>query len=628
MLAATLPRTSLLQGVGNIALVGLSRGNHTIVVLAVNTDHRIASAELQVIATVPPLPAPVPPSNLRIVVTANGQVLLDTREPVTMHIAVTPDETATALTAVHRAGQTTITGTWPADAGPDATVAIRRSRTPFTSSTDGTLVTTLARDAYRLRYNDATILNGENLTAGLVLTDLGPRLTPSQFGVVATTPAGGGPFYYAAFVSSAPTAVVAGANVTGPVAETYRPAPGAILLGTSVVGTRTVRRYLAFENVETWPARGYYGFRFNVSYPTGATGPQPLYLVLHGAPDGGYKEPVLGFTGSDAFGVVITPVDNDLSGGDAYTPRWSPTAWLGYYDAAAGKWRLQGGVARLTRLVQIVRDNAIGDGFDFNVDANRVIVDGASMGSLSAHLAARYPELFTAAAVHIGFVDNSHARFPNGTALVEDTGLTLNQWLDLPAQAASKRLPPMVHQISAADSTLNPDHYDELIRALEAAHQAYYAEWMNTNHVQQWVTPIQWQPAAGTGALRFRKNVPYPAFGNASTSDAIPNFPAAAAGKRNHTFDWQSVDRTIPGGSPIVDTTDAFGISLISTAAATADTTICNTQQFHPPASAQVAWLTDDGQSGTVARNSDGTFTARPVYPANRALRLSLMVVQ
>lgn len=548
------------------------------------------------------------------------------------HVRLVADvATVTSLTAVHRGGQTFLTGTKNAGSSGSTTYAIRRSASTITSSSDGTLIATLDANSYRLLDDDSAITDGQNLTSGLIVTDDGAHLGSTKIFVVVTTGlAETGTWHYAAFTSDDPTTVAAGVNTTS-VAETYQAVPGAIHLNSSVVGSYTVHRYMLWENLTNWVTGdfGYYGHRFNVMVPTSGSGPWPLILYLHAAQTA-YHEPQAGWNGPQA--VAIYPVELDYTGGtNPYTGTGLGTSkWQVRFHTSADLWKTCT-EDRLIRITKMVRDNLTGDSVNFNINSNRLYVYGASQGSGAMHVASHYPDLFAAAGSSIGWLDNASWGFGGDWSTYASKkvnssgGLTLTNHLDIAYYAQTIVLPPMIYMFSAADTTISPAHYTTDLPLFETYHQGYFAEWRNTDH--QEFDPgsyTQWSPNNGGGYLRFYLNEGYPAFGAASTSTTVPTFPGAFAGQRNGTIDWQGGGHTISGGSALSDTSGAFAISLISSSSATGVTcTIQNAQSFLPSAAATVTWSTSNGQSGSATRNADSSVTIASLTIPTSAMRLT-----
>lgn len=553
------------------------------------------------------------------------------------HVRLVRDSmaTVTGLTAVHRGGQTFLTGTKNAGATGSTTYAIRRSASAITSSSDGTLVATLTANSYRLLYNDdpGTITNGENLTTGFVVTDDGAHLASTKILLVFTTGVGEtGTWNYAAFTSDDPTTVAAGVNTVS-VAETYQVTPGAIHLGSSVVGSYTVHRYYAWRNYSTWVHGewGYYGHRFNVAVPTSGSN-FPILLQLHGGGTSGYAEPA---QGGYLNAVTIQPFSPDFgSTTDPYTggsrrPEW----WLFQFDTAADLWKTSS-MDRIVDYVKMVRDNATGDGVNFSVNPNRIYAHGASGGSSGMHVAAHNRTVFAAAMAGLPWLDNTAAGggaiFPNPSKKVNSSGgETLAHYFDLAYQATQVALPPIIHVFGAMDVTVTPTPYPAGVAAFEANHQPYFVEWTNTDHDGGHdPSYAQWDANTGAGYLRFALNEAYPAFGDASTSDTLPaSYPTHSTGQRNGYLDWQDSRHSISGGSAISDNASTFGISLISTSvAATCTVTLRNFQNFILSAGASVGWSTAS-QSGATTVNADGSVTIQGLNVALTATRLSLVAV-
>lgn len=519
-------------------------------------------------------------------------------------------------------------------AGGGITYDVYRKSTQITSLSGLTKIATLDQNSGRLLYDDSAITDGQNLTSGLIVVNSGSHLAAGKGFIAITTHSGEDGNWYYCIVNSGDATVTVGTNsFTSPVAEVYKPYPGGVKLGTEIVGSYTVHKYEIWEDIRTWntTTRGYYGKRVNVAAITGNTSPVPLLISLHGAPQQGYFEPRDGAFSSINYGTVILPIENDFSATtDPYAGTSIPTpSWLGLYNSSTGFWELFG-IERLVRYCHIVRDNIIGDSVDFHVNSNRVHPFGGSMGSVSMHLAGHYPTLFASAGVAIGWVDSTSRNFGNESALVlNGGGQTFTQWADMAYQASIVALPPIVHQFSANDHTITPAAYKNAMEKFELYHQAYYAQWMNTDHVQANPTYATMDPEStpGAGYLRYLLNESYPCFGYSSASDSIPSFPSANAGQRNASLDWHSSLHSITNGSAIADNLRTYAISLRSNSNATGVIlTIRNQQLFRPVVGSVITYLTDDAQSGSATVNSDGsvTLSSALVYTADTTFRLTI----
>jgi len=551
------------------------------------------------------------------------------------HVRLVRDSVATvtglAADATTIPGQAILTFTGIGAEGDGTTYGVYRHTAQITSGNIGsaTLVGTLDQYSRRNRHNDAS---GQNLTSGFIVTQGGSHLAAGT-GLVVMQPASSATRFYAVTNSTDATVTVGVNSLTAGVAETYRADAGAVYLGSEVIGNYTIRHYSAWENFADWvhASWGTYHFRFDVNIPsTGISAPFPLTVELHAAPSGGYFEPdPWPGGGSVNVGLILEARDNDFSStSDPYTGgTHAAESWFGNFHVAEDVWKATA-VERIARFARLVRDNAIGDGFDFQVNSARVYILGASMGSMSMKHAIAHPELYAAAETRIGFIDNSHGRFPNGSKKVGSAaGDTADHYLDPAYQASIGVLPPIIHQLSANDGTANPDKYDEALAAFETYRQPFAAEWTNDDHQPHAQSAAQWNfnTAAGSGLTRFLRTEAYPAFGGASTSTAIPSFPNASAGQRNGTLDWQSSLHLIAGGSSLLDTSNTFRISLVSSSSATGvTTTIRNAQSFRPQSNVPLTWSTSNGQSGTATRNSDGSVTVTNLSIPTSALELTV----
>jgi len=533
--------------------------------------------------------------------------------------------TVTDLKAVHRNGQTFITFTENSGAGEKTTYDVYRHTLPIASVSGLTKIATLDADSGRLLYDDnprISLGTGQNLTTGLIISDLGPHLAANK-GLLVWTTAASGCFYYAV-TNSVDAAVNPGINsLTSCVNEMHQAVPGAIRIsGPTTAGNHNVSYYMAWEDYSTWNMSewGYYGHLFSVSTPaSGIAAPYPLLLQLHSAGGTQYLQPPNG-TDQDAIsGVVIQPVDMDWTGfTEPYTGRsMGNSVWSVRFDTSDDVYRTCT-EDRIVRYVKLVRDNASGDGFDFQIDSTRVYAYGLSLGSGAMHLVSHYPDVFAAGMTSVGWLDNaSYGNFSNaGKHVNSGSGPTLTDYLDMAYYAATTAIRPMIYTFGSYDGTIKPTSYTAALALFETYHQPFYAEWKDQDHLPFAPTASQWNHHnAGSGYLRFRLTEAYPAFGNASTSTPIPTFPGHFAGQRNGNLDWGS--ELHPVGAAIEDSVRSFGITLKSVSVDTsANVTIRNAQQFLPEAGQRVEWRNESQtgqllQSGSVVADAQGLVTVR-----------------
>jgi hypothetical protein len=540
--------------------------------------------------------------------------------------------TVTALVAVHRGGQTFLTGLKNSGASGSTTYAIRRSASPITSPSDGTLIATLTADSYRLLYDDSAT---QNLTSGLIVTDGGAHLASTVMLLVVTTGlAETGTWYYAAFTSDNPTAVVAGVNTTGPVAETYQAIVGAVRIATvaNYGGSgRTAYEFMRWEPYATWNHTewGYYGHRYTVLMNSTGAGDRPLILSLHAAGDTNYHDAAISAGTWNTDEIVVAPVDL-AQNPDPYTgTNYSHSKWIGRMTTATGLY-MTCTEDRVMGFLQSVRDNLAGDVADFGVDAERLYVYGASLGAAAMHYVAHAPDVFAAGAQSIGWTtDDQYGPVPNNTVTRVNSGggLTAITYNGMAYYAATTALRPITHSIGCDDGAISQAATPAVLLDYETYHQPYAVQWKSDGHSEFGIATDypQWF------FRRFVRNEAYPAFGTASTSNT-PESGAAwgpgsadPVGQRNGTLDWQSSRHSISGGSAISDGATTFAISLISSASATGVTlTIRNAQAFLPGEGATITWSTDNAQSGSATRNSDGSVTLTGLSIPTSAIRLTV----
>jgi len=536
-------------------------------------------------------------------------------------------ETVTNLTATHRGGQTFLTFKGIGSEGDGKTYSVYRNTAQITGGNIGSLtpIATLDQRSGRLLYDDnptITYGTGQNLKTGFIISDGGPHLA-SGTGLLVWTTTESGTFYYAV-TNSTDRAVIIGANsLRSGVAETFQVVPGAVLLSidSNYGGSgRNVRHYYAWEDYSTWQHSewGYYGHRFTVLMPAGVAAPYPMTLVLHSAGDLGYHEP-LGVT-NDSTGVMLSARDLSFAGtSDPYTGTgYGYSKWMGRLNTETGLY-VTVTEDRIVRYTKLVKDNATGDGFDFQVDTDRVYVRGSSLGGNAMHVAAHHGDLYAAAEASIGMVnDDAWIPDPNNTSVHVNSadGETIAQYRDLAYQATQKALVPIIHSPNQNDSTVNASAYPAALKTFESHHQPYAVQWKALNHGEFTMRGEypQWD------FRRFKKNEAYPAFANAGTSDTLEKLARWTTGsndpngQRNGTLDWGSELHAID--DPIEDTVNGFGITLKSVSVNTsADVTIRNTQQFRPKAGQRVEWRNElpggagNAQSGSTVADAQGLVT-------------------
>jgi hypothetical protein len=233
------------------------------------------------------------------------------------------------------------------------------------------------------------------------------------------------------------------------------------------------------------------------------------------------------------------------------------------------------------------------------------------------HLASHYPKLFAAALAQIGWLDmeawGGSAEYPSGTRVGGATGPLVTDYENLAWMAAHGTLSPIVHAFNKDDPAIKEAGYPEAMTTFERFHQPFMAQWKNGSHAEYQV-PDQWD------FMRFRSDEAHPAFANASTSDPV----GVQEGQRNGQLDWSSALHSLGDGTEIVDTPQSFSMTLSGAVDATADITIRNAQQFHPPAGETIEWRNvaqESGQqlqSGSVAADPSGLVTIRVQIRASK----------
>jgi hypothetical protein len=535
--------------------------------------------------------------------------------------------TVTDLQATHRNGQTFIVFTENGGAGLRTRYDVYRHTSPITNVSGLTKIATLDEDSGRLLYDDNPSIDyrtGQNLTTGFIISDLGSHLAANK-GLLVWTTADRGCFYYAV-TNSGDTAVNVGTNsLLSCVNETPQAVPGAILLSidSNYGGTgRLARHYFAWEDYSTWQHSewGYYGHRFTVLMPVGMAAPYPMTLVLHSAGDVGYHEP-LGVT-NDNTGVMLSARDLSFTGTkDPYTGTgYGYSKWTGRLNTATGLY-MTVTENRIVRYAKLVRENATGDSFDFQIDSTRIYIRGSSLGSNAMQVASHHGDLFAACEVSVGMInDDAWGAEPNNTevAVNRGDGQTIAQYRDLAYQAAHGALIPIVHSPNQDDGALSVGAYPAAMKIFEIYHQPYAIQWKAGNHAEFTIKSDfpQWD------FRRFKTNEAYPAFSNASTSNTPEvrgQWGARSTdtnGQRNGYLDWGS--ELHPLGEHIEDSVNRFGITLKSISVDTsADVTIRNTQQFRPNAGQRVEWRNElsggggNAQSGSTVADAQGLVTVR-----------------
>jgi pimeloyl-ACP methyl ester carboxylesterase len=375
-----------------------------------------------------------------------------------------------------------------------------------------------------------------------------------------------------------------------------------------------VTEYYAWENYETWNHDfGYYGHRFNVvsvDEPGTGHGNNPLTLIMHGAGTNGYVEPNTS-AGGNPNGVYIIPRDIQFKFTlvDPYTFSGRDySRWFGYpKDGVAYDYAEQRCIRYIKRISADAR---------YSVDTTRVYVTGGSMGGGgSMHIAYHHPDIFSAAAPSIGWVDgvsSNRGNFEKVYGTVADpvpvgdvSGPSWWDWIDMKWQANNRgnlNMPPIIHTFRKDDNIINQANYPAVLMAAEVNKLPYFSEWKNGGHNQFYYT------SGNVGYFRFKKDEAIPAFANASNSVDFSN----QEGQRNFDLDWSSSLHDLVAGSSddtIVDSENLLKMTFKSLSSdATADITIRNAQNFICSVNENVSWENKDLSGGSTV--ASGTVTA------------------
>jgi hypothetical protein len=504
--------------------------------------------------------------------------------------------------------------------GAGITYNVYRSSSPITSVGGLTPVITLPQGS------------GVNLYTNqrFVVTDQGSPLAAGVGLFVYTSHANGG-FYYAV-TSSQDSSIVAGTNATTSAVQEFAwDVPGAVQIGAQFsCGAYQCKPYMAWEDAATWdPAWGGRGRRFDVAIglPSGVQTGQtyPLILDLHGAGASNYQEPNP-WVDIGVNGIFVFPVDLAFSYGNAdpYTGTGAlPTAWFGYdQGTGANEKAMTATEKRVVRYTKWIASLP-----EYQIDPTRIYVKGGSMGGGGAmHVAMHYPGLFAAAAASIAWVGptswGNWTAFANNPPVDTSTGPHFNDWLDGAWMSVNYQgnLPPIIHTFRTDDNIIPPTHYPDYIQKAETYKRAYVAHWQLGGHQIYWLDN-------NASFTRYRLNEPYPAFANASNSDAT----SVSEGQRNQNLDWSSSLHDLGTGTQIVDSATSFAMTFKSTASdATANVSILNAQSFYLRSGELVSWTnkTQSGgttlQSGTAQADAQGVLTIPALQITAAGNRLSL----
>lgn len=557
----------------------------------------------------------------------------------------------TQLIGVHREGQTFLTFTKNVGASSTTMFEVRRSSTPIMAATDGVSVgPPLDADSYHFLWPDTGTL--ENLNNGFLIPSsasesldvVATRRLTSAEGLYVGTPEMSGCVYYGVFTSDDPMAVNPGDNTTiGCIAETSQAVPGVVLISDWTQpggpGSNRYRKYFAWEGYTTWGhhAWGYYGNKFALTqsasaYPLVSGTFYPLTLQLHGAGQNEYVEPGGVSDNVNTRGFYLSPVDMSLQGINAassYHAHYPSSFWAGY-PTLASPTTLQRNATAL-RVVRYVRALASLPGNPLQIDQTRLYLNGASMGGMDVHLGYDLANAGVFAAVNVISGIPTFRRWsgcigvygPTPELRLDTTNqLVWREWANTTVSVTQQRTLPPVLYGWGTDDVIPPCIYKEATDTAEAAKQAVISQWiLNGGHGNVSVhapgDPTQMY-------FRFKTNEAFLAFSNLTSNDDDGNM--TVSGQHNLTVDFQSALHSIPGGQPIVDTTNSFAASIINSRTAVGDVTIRNQQAFFPGLGSTVPWSSSaTGQIGNAVRNTDGSITITGLsMPAMMTTRLAL----
>ena len=499
--------------------------------------------------------------------------------PVHVRVVRSNVATITGLSVVHRAGQSFITFTKNSGSTSATTYDVYRSTSTITSLSGLTKIATLDADSWHLLYDDSAAPL-PHLSSGFIVTDDGAALDSTQ-GLLVWTTAFSGNFYYAVVNSDDPTTITVGTNsLTSPIAETHQAVPGWVRLEapfTDPSGNATTSLYFRWEDYAIWKTRqwGYYGHKVSVFKPIGlesVAAPYPILVALEGADNTQYKEPSrnithiphaveIYFKDSGAVNVAdVYAVDNSNHGQSSYFGR-NDTDTNEIVPITEG---------RLCAYVRLVRDDAA-----FEVNPNRIYIEGGSLGSRSLQVAMHNSTLFTAVVTTQVIIDNVAAQTvqPGANPVRGIAGSpSATNYLSAKWPADNGYPAPVILlTYTKDDDQVDPTNIPAALTAFETAKFVFAAAWGGhttsspgdvTGHAGYY---IDGNDGGGTWDLfRFLSNESCPAFANSSNSDAVGTAPGSGFGQRNNDLDWHSARHAIAGGAAIVDAATTYSMSFIS----------------------------------------------------------------
>jgi hypothetical protein len=231
------------------------------------------------------------------------------------------------------------------------------------------------------------------------------------------------------------------------------------------------------------------------------------------------------------------------------------------------------------RIVRYVK--SIANDPQFNIDKNRIYIEGGSMGGGGAlRMAYHHPQVFTAVWANIPWINTDAWAFePQHIPRVfgkRDENLRANaldgpnvyDWMNmlwLAENNPTKSLPPAVLFYRPDDAALSNKEFPALLRKLEENKCPFVAEWRPGGHKGPDEVKGQTPFIENINRYyrRFQSNEAYPAFANASNSDAF----GVEQGQRNGYLDWSSALRDLfpdKTADNIEDTKTAFSMTFKS----------------------------------------------------------------
>jgi hypothetical protein len=406
--------------------------------------------------------------------------------------------------------------------------------------------------------------SGANPSGGRhVITDLGNPL-PVGTGLVVLTPKSTGMRYYAvtSVKSAEDTSVSYGVNsIETPVYEDYTtPIQGVLLQeGSADTLVNAIYRYYLWMDYETWPhGREYYGSMFAVNeyYTVRNKKLAPLYIYLHALNSASGINESLNMNGM--IRINIWDYNNTWwfgNGNDNYTQR---------------------------RLIAAI-DAVINDTTRFNIDTNRIYLEGQSMGGRGTmHLGICYPEKF---------------------ACIKPNLAPIYSWMaDTILRHPERELPPVVDFFGFKDSDVfGRNGHSYLYGFFKLNKFGIFGKWQNIGHQGGNSSDV-----VRGGIGRFLKNEPYPAFSGSNRDWNYGQYadkPLDSSGYMNSYYDWGSSLYRLSNidNDTLVDSPDSAVIVIRSLRdSSIVDVTFRRLQNFCPAIGTRCCYVNRSISTGSV----------------------------